>query len=67
MVRQADDPFVCLGMKLDKGFGPEISTRPEVGRERQSEMLDKGTQRRQLAKGDASGESTPDSRSDQSA
>ena len=28
---------------------------PEVGRERQSEELDKGTQRRQLAKGDVSG------------
>ena len=31
------------------------------------EELDKGTHRRQLAKGDASGQSTPDSRSDQSA
>ena len=31
------------------------------------EKLDKGTHRRQLAKGDASGQSIPDSRSDQSA
>ena len=67
MVRQADDPFVCLGAKPDKGFGPEISTWPEVGTESQSGELDKGTQRRLLAKGDASGQSTPNSRSDQSA
>ena len=45
---------------------PAISTRPEVGRERPRE-LDKRTERRQLAKGDASGQLTPDSRSDQSA
>ena len=32
-VRQADDPFVCFGVKPDKGFGLEISTRPEVGKE----------------------------------
>ena len=36
VVRQADDPFVCFGAKPDKGFGLEISTRPEVGRERES-------------------------------
>ena len=30
-VRQADDPFVCFGTKLDKGFGLVISRRPEVG------------------------------------
>ena len=32
VVRQADDPFVCFGAKPDKGFGLEISTRPEVGK-----------------------------------
>ena len=62
MVRQADDPFVCFGAKPDKGFGLEISTWPEVGRERQSESETKGLRRRLLAKGDASGQSTPDSR-----
>ena len=31
-VRQANDPFVCFGAKPDKGFGLEISTRPEVGK-----------------------------------
>ena len=36
VVRQADDPFVFFGAKPDKGSGHEISTRPEVGRERQS-------------------------------
>ena len=41
MVRQADDPFVCFGAKPDKGFGLEISTRPEVGREHQSESWTK--------------------------
>ena len=35
VVRQADDSFVCFGAKPDKGFGLEISTRPEVGRERE--------------------------------
>ena len=43
-----------------------ISTWPEVGKGTREE-LDKGTHRRQLGKGDVSGESTPDSRSDQSA
>ena len=36
VVRQADDPFVCFGAKPDKGSELEISTQPEVGRERQS-------------------------------
>ena len=40
-VRQTDDPFVCFGAKLDKGFGLEISKRSEVGRERQSESWKK--------------------------
>ena len=67
MVRQADDPFVWFRAKTDKGFGLEISTWPEVGRERQSESETKGLRRRQLVKGDASGQSTPVSRSEQSA
>ena len=45
MVRQADDPFVCFGAKPDKEFGLEISTRPEVGRERQSETWKKEPRR----------------------
>ena len=67
MVRQADDPFVCIGAKPDKGSGLEILTWPKIGRERQSESETKGLRKRELAKGDASGQSTPDSRSDQSA
>ena len=39
VVRQANDPVVCFGAKPDKGFGLEISTRPEVGTERQSERV----------------------------
>ena len=31
MVRQDDDPFVCLGAKPDKGFGLEISDETESG------------------------------------
>ena len=42
MVSQADDPFVCFGAKPDKGFGLEISTWLEVGRERRSESWTKG-------------------------
>ena len=45
----------------------EISTRLEVGKGTLvREELEEGTQRRQLAKGDAEGQSTPDSRRDQS-
>ena len=40
---------------------PAISTRPEVGKGTREE-LDKGTRRGQLEKGDASDQSTPDSR-----
>ena len=47
MVRQADDPFVCFGAKPDKGFGLEISTQPEVGKE-----LEERTARSDLATGD---------------
>ena len=50
MVRQADNPFVCFGAKPDKGFELEISTCLEVGKGTREE-LDKGTERRQLAKG----------------
>ena len=62
VVRQADDPFVCFGAKLDKGFGLEISTWPEVGKGTRVGELDKGTQRSQLATGNAGWqlESTPD-------
>ena len=62
MVRQADDSFVCFGAKPDKGFGLEISTSPEVGRERQSENETKGLRSWQLGKGDASDQSTPEQR-----
>ena len=41
MVRQADDPFVYFGAKPDKGFGLEILTWPEVGRERESQSKTK--------------------------
>ena len=67
VVRQADDPFKCFGTKPNKGLGSRSSTRPEVGKGTpESGELEKGTQRRQLAKGDAEGQSTTDSRRDQS-
>ena len=64
MVRQADDPFVCFGAKPNKGLSPRSSTLPEVGKGTRVRELEEGTQRSQLAKGDASGQSTPDSRSE---
>ena len=47
----------------------EISTRPEVGMGTpvREELEEEGTHRRKLAKGDAEGQSTPNSRRDQSA
>ena len=60
-------PSSCFGTKPDKGFGLKISMWPEVGKERQSESETKGLRRRQLVNGDASGQSTPDSRSEQPA
>ena len=55
-------PLSVLARNQTKGFGPAISTWPAVGRERQSESKIKGLRRRQLAKGDASDQSTPEQR-----
>ena len=68
-----------VGAKPNKGPRIEIPTRPEVGEERQvreepgqwakereSGQLERETQRERLAKGDAEGQSTTDSRRDQS-
>ena len=44
-VRQAEDLFVCLGAKPDKGFGLEISDATESRQGNASQELDKGTQR----------------------
>ena len=61
---------LCFGAKPDKGFGFEILTRPEVGREHQSESWMKGptegSWRRATGDGEGQLESTPDSRRDQS-
>ena len=51
--RQADDPFVCFGAKPDKGFGLEISDATGSRQGNVSQELEEGTQRRQLATGDA--------------
>ena len=64
---QADDLFVSFGAKPNKGLSSRSRRDRKWARERQSEELEKGTQRRQLAKGDAEGQSKPDSRRDQSA
>ena len=66
VVRRTDDPFVCFGAKPNKGLSSRSSTRPGVGKGTLEKKLEKGTQRRQLAKGDAEGQSTTDSRRDQS-
>ena len=63
VVRQADDPFVCFGAKPDKGFWLEISDETESGVGKAGPRED----REKLAKGDAEGQSTTDSRRDQSA
>ena len=55
-VRQADDPFVCFGAKPDKRFGLEISDTTRSRQGNASEELDKGTQRSQLAMGEAEGQ-----------
>ena len=47
VVRQADDPFFCLGAKPNKGLSSRSLTRPEVGEKRQ---VGKGSQRGRLAK-----------------
>ena len=66
-VRQADDLFVCFGTKPNKGLSTRSRRDWKWKRERQSEELEEGTQRRQLAKGDAEEQLTLDSRRDQSA
>ena len=66
-VRKADDLFACFGTKSNKGLSSRSSTRSEVGWGTPVRELEKGTQRRQLLKGDAEGQSTTDSRRDLSA
>ena len=61
VVRQADDPFVCFGAKPNKGLRPWSRRDRKWVREREEEW-DKGTEKKGLAKGDASGQLTPDSR-----
>ena len=54
---QADDPFICFGAKPDKGLDSRFWTRPEVGKGTpESQELEEGTHRRQLATGDAEGQ-----------
>ena len=64
-VRQADDLFVCFGAKTNKGLSSRSSTWPEadngtpvrrVGKT--TSGVSRGTQRRQLVKGDAEAWST---------
>ena len=59
-------PLSVLARNQTKGFGLEISLRPEVNASRE---LEERTHRRELATGEAewSWQSTPDSRRDQSA
>ena len=59
---QADDLFVCFGAKPNKGLSLRSRRDRKWARERHSEELEKGTQRRQLAKGDAKGQWTTFSR-----
>ena len=69
VVRQADDPFVYFGMKPNKGLSSRSSTRPEVDKGTPEKGVGKKEPRearRELAKGDAEGKSTTDSRRDQS-
>ena len=62
-VRQADDIFgVFYCAKPNKGRSSKSSTRLEVGNGTPVRELEKGTQRMQLAKGDAEGQWTTDSR-----
>ena len=61
-MRQADDLLVCFGAKPDKGLSSRSSTRLEVGKGTPVRELKKGTQRKQLVKGDAEGQSTTVSR-----
>ena len=66
VVRQADDPFVCFGAKLKKALSLRSSTRLEVGKGTPVRAVGKRNPEKELAKGDAEGESTTDSRRDQS-
>ena len=53
-------PLSVLARNQTKGFGPAISTWPEVVRERQSESETKGLRSGQLATEDGQRQSTPD-------
>ena len=53
-VRQADDLFVCFGAKPNRGLSHDLRCDRKWVSERERE-LDKGTQREELAKGDAEG------------
>ena len=67
MVRQADDSFVCSGAKPDKGFWTRDLDVTGGGKGTRAREWDKkGLRSWQLAKGDASDQSTPEVR-DQSA
>ena len=67
-VRQADDLFCLFWCETKQRPELEISTRLEVGKGMPvREELEKGTQRRFLAKSDGEGQSTTDSRREQSA
>ena len=72
VVRQADEFFACFGAKPNKGLSSRSPTRPKVREERQVRekpggQLAKETREGPLVKGDAEGQSTTDSRRDQSA
>ena len=59
VVRQADDPFLSvLARNQTKAWARDLRRDRKGARERQREELEKGTQRRQLAKGDAEGRLT---------
>ena len=74
VVHQADDPFVCFGVKPNKGLSLRSSTRLKVGRGMPEKEWARERQRRSgqrnrekaVRKGDAEGQSTMDSRRDQS-
>ena len=66
-VRQADDLFVCFGAKPTKAWARDLDATGIGQRNAFRGELEEGTYRRQLAKSDAEGQSTPDSRREQSA
>ena len=55
-------PLSVLTRNQTKGFGLEISGERKWVREREKRELDKGAWGRQLAKGEASDQSTPEQR-----